>query len=572
MKKWVGLLVTMFIILTMNIKSVNALITIEPKEVTLGIGYTQKINVSGNVNDIRMTSGNTNVAYINDDSIYANGIGTAYITVSDGFSTAVCKVIVVDNFIPVSSISLSKSSETLTLKSKSQINVSIYPANATNRTIRYTSNNESIASVNSDGIVTANKVGKTYITVTVDNKTQIYNVTVINSIALKGISIPSALTIKEGATNKINVTYNPSNATNKVVTWRSSNNRVVTVDGNGNIKGISTGSATITATSNDGKHVAISNITVVAATTNNNNTNTNNNNNNSNNNENDNNENNTNTKSSTLKEIKLNKTELNMKMGDETALTVEFNPSNFENKKVKWTSTNDEIAFVDDSGKIKALKPGRATIKVTSEDGNKEAKCTVTVTSGPIKSISFADEEITVYVDSKTALETISDPENTAIENPTWTSSDEDVATVEDGVVNAKKVGTTTITVSNKAGDISASINIIVEEKKEEKLLITIEGYDLNFDVDKLNYTLLIGNESELDIKVNRDNGTYAIGGNRDLKNGSIITIKIKDKKSTTYVINIKKKQNYTIYFIAFISVLLFINIIRLLNKNKKKK
>ena len=572
MKKWVGLLVTMFIILTMNIKSVNALITIEPKEVTLGIGYTQKINVSGNVNDIRMTSGNTNVAYINDDSIYANGIGTAYITVSDGFSTAVCKVIVVDNFIPVSSISLSKSSETLTLKSKSQINVSIYPANATNRTIRYTSNNESIASVNSDGIVTANKVGKTYITVTVDNKTQIYNVTVINSIALKSISIPSALTIKEGATNKINVTYNPSNATNKVVTWRSSNNRVVTVDGNGNIKGISTGSATITATSNDGKHVATSNITVVAATTNNNNTNTNNNNNNSNNNENDNNENNTNTKSSTLKEIKLNKTELNMKMGDETALTVEFNPSNFENKKVKWTSTNDEIAFVDDSGKIKALKPGRATIKVTSEDGNKEAKCTVTVTSGPIKSISFADEEITVYVDSKTALETISDPENTAIENPTWTSSDEDVATVEDGVVNAKKVGTTTITVSNKAGDISASINIIVEEKKEEKLLITIEGYDLNFDVDKLNYTLLIGNESELDIKVNRDNGTYAIGGNRDLKNGSIITIKIKDKKSTTYVINIKKKQNYTIYFIAFISVLLFINIIRLLNKNKKKK
>ena len=567
MKKWVGLLVTMFIILTMNIKSVNALITIEPKEVTLGIGYTQKINVSGNVNDIRMTSGNTNVAYINDDSIYANGIGTAYITVSDGFSTAVCKVIVVDNFIPVSSISLSKSSETLTLKSKSQINVSIYPANATNRTIRYTSNNESIASVNSDGIVTANKVGKTYITVTVDNKTQIYNVTVINSIALKGISIPSALTIKEGATNKINVTYNPSNATNKVVTWRSSNNRVVTVDGNGNIKGISTGSATITATSNDGKHVAISNITVVAATTNNNNTNTNNNNNNSNNNENDN-----DTTSSTLKEIKLNKTELNMKMGDETALTVEFNPSNFENKKVKWTSTNDEIAFVDDSGKIKALKPGRATIKVTSEDGNKEAKCTVTVTSGPIKSISFADEEITVYVDSKTALETISDPENTAIENPTWTSSDEDVATVEDGVVNAKKVGTTTITVSNKAGDISASINIIVEEKKEEKLLITIEGYDLNFDVDKLNYTLLIGNESELDIKVNRDNGTYAIGGNRDLKNGSIITIKIKDKKSTTYVINIKKKQNYTIYFIAFISVLLFINIIRLLNKNKKKK
>ena len=93
----------------------------------------------------------------------------------------------------------------------------------------------------------------------------------------------------------------------------------------------------------------------------------------------------------------------------------------------------------------------------------------------------------------------------------------------------------------------------------------------MNFYVDTKDYTLLIGNESSLNIIVNRDSSKYVIGGNRDLKNGSIITVTVNDKTKTTYVINIKKKQNYLIYFICIISVLLFINIIRLIKNNKRK-
>ena len=542
MKKWVGLLISIYTLLFINIKTVSANITVTPQNITMGINDTKRIEISGNINEVRIRNGNSNVVLVEGNIITGLNPGTAYITITDEISTTSCKVTVLENYIPVNSLSLSKTNEILTLNATSQIKVNISPENASNKEVNYISNNPSIASVTSKGIVTANKVGKTYISVSVDNKTQIYNVTVIDTIALKSISIPSTLTIQEGNISKLNVTYNPSNATNKKVTWKSSNTKIVTVDSSGNIKGISAGSASITATSNDGNHVSKSTIVVTKA-------------------------------DKSLKNIFLNKAELNMKIGDEITLTVTFDPTNAENKKVTWKSSNNNVATVDNSGKITAIGSGNTEIIVKADEGEKEAKCIINVTSEPIKSISFSDEEITIYENSKVTLKTISNPENTAINNPIWTSSDEEVATVENGIVKAKSIGTTLITVSNDTKDIKASIKVNVikkEETENNELLINVKGYNLNFDKDKKDYTLLIGNEDSLDITVNLDDSKYTIGGNRDLKNGSIITITIKDRKKTTYVISIKKKQNYTIYFIAFISVLLIANIIRLLKKKKK--
>ena len=92
---------------------------------------------------------------------------------------------------------------------------------------------------------------------------------------------------------------------------------------------------------------------------------------------------------------------------------------------------------------------------------------------------------------------------------------------------------------------------------------IQVKGYDLNFDISKLDYTLKIGDESTLEFDINEDYDKITINGNRDLKDGSIITITINNDTPTTYIINIKKKTNYTIYFIGAISFLLLLNIIR---------
>lgn len=541
MKNKLLFIVSIIALFFINIKSVNALINIKQDSFIIGIDYSQALTVTGENGNVTWKSSDTNIVTVSNGKITGVSEGTAYVSATDGKSTDLCKITVISYYVPVKDLTLSKSSETLSLNGTTKIVANIQPSNASNKKIYYLSQDSSIASVDENGNVTAKKEGSTYISVNVENKTRLFKVIVVKNltVSLKSISITQNISLNEGETKRINVTYNPSNASNKKVSWKSSNTGVVTVDENGNVKGISPGSATITATSNDGNHIATSKITVLKV-------------------------------DKSLKSISLNKTELELKIGNEETLVVNFEPSNAENKKISWSSSKDEVVTVD-NGKIKALKPGTAEIKVVSDDGKKEAVCKVKVLSLPIESISFKDETIEVYVGNTATLVTKSVPENTAIEDPIWTSSDEEVASVRDGVVTAKSVGVTTITISDKEKKVMASMQVIVNEKPEEKLLITVDGYDLNFDIDTKDYTLLIGNESSLNIIVNRDSSKYVIGGNRDLKNGSIITVTVNDKTKTTYVINIKKKQNYLIYFIGIISVLLFINIIRLIKNNKRK-
>ena len=274
-----------------------------------------------------------------------------------------------------------------------------------------------------------------------------------------------------------------------------------------------------------------------------------------------------------IQNIEINKEaveidELDIIAGDSVELTSVINDN--LSAKLIWESSDESVATVKD-GVVTANKKGTAEIKVICEDGQKEAICKVTVTSPPVESISFKNEKQTVYLDSKTTLKPVTTQTNSELENPIWKSSNEEVAVVEDCIVTALSIGETVITISNQDESISATTIIKVVNKPKETLKISIDGYNLNFSPDIKNYTLKIGSESELKIHTNLSEDKVTINGNQKLKNGSIITITINDSEKVTYVINIKKQENYTIYFIAIISVLLLLNLIRLLFKKKKK-
>ena len=97
----------------------------------------------------------------------------------------------------------------------------------------------------------------------------------------------------------------------------------------------------------------------------------------------------------------------------------------------------------------------RVRIKVISVDGGYEDKCSVTVYSElPVESIAFKNEKETIYLGYTLDLDTVVTPENALFEDPIWTSSNEEVATVENGIVTALKIGSTTITVSDESGEI----------------------------------------------------------------------------------------------------------------------
>ena len=540
-KIYISLILLLIAIIPMHVKALG--FNLKKSSLILGVGLTEKLNYTIeeelNSSDIIWKSSDPSVATVDNGIVTAISEGSAIITASINSISSTCKVTVSSSYVSVTGITLNKSSMNILVGSTEMLTKTISPSTATNQDVTLKSSDQDIATVSSDGLITAKKVGTTIITVTTNNgyKTTC-RVTVVDTIALKEISLnKKTLIIKEKETETLKVNFNPSTATNKKVTWKSSNTSVATVNSSGKVTGIAPGNATITVVSNDGGFVATTKVTVEAI-------------------------------SKKVVSISLDKKELTLVSGETSTLKHTINPDYAENKNVTWTSADEKIAIVE-NGKITAMSAGTTEIKVISEDGNKEAVCKLTVTLPPIKGMSFAETEKTVYIGDKFKLTPINDPINSILETAIWTTSNELIANVENGKVTALSKGETIITVSNEDNTISASIKIIVIEKPKEKLNITIEGYDLDFKPEIKDYSITINNEKKLTIKTNLYEEKVTINGNQNLKDGSIITNTINDGETGTYIINIKEKQNYTIYFIAILSVLLLINLLRILKKKK---
>ncbi|MBQ0009232.1 MAG: Ig-like domain-containing protein [Firmicutes bacterium] len=156
--------------------------------------------------------------------------------------------------IPVTGISI-PSSKTIATGNSETLDVSYTPSNANKgKGITWTSQNIAIAKVSSGGVVTGVKAGSTTITAKSEGGfTSTCNVTV-SDVAVTGISIsPTSQSLSIGATKQLTATISPSNASNKTVTWTTSNSSVASVSSSGLVTAIAVGNATITAKSNNGK-------------------------------------------------------------------------------------------------------------------------------------------------------------------------------------------------------------------------------------------------------------------------------------------------------------------------------
>ena len=276
------------------------------------------------------------------------------------------------NPILATSVSLNKTSATVTEGNTLQLTATVLPTNATNRTVTWKSSNTSVATVSSGGLVTAKSPGSATITATTTDGTNLsatcaltvqQNIVYATSISLNKTSV----TVTEGNTLQLTATVLPTNATNRTVTWKSSNTSVATVNSSGLVTAKSPGSATITATTTDGTNLSAScavtvQQNIIYATS-----------------------------------ISLNKTSATMTQGNTMQLTATVLPTNATNRTVTWKSSNTSVATVSSSGLVAAKSPGSATITATTTDGtNLSANCYVTVESGSSEStiISFVDPRV----------------------------------------------------------------------------------------------------------------------------------------------------------------------------------
>jgi len=249
-----------------------------------------------------------------------------------------------------------------------------------------------------------------------------------------------------GEPGTLTATVEPENATNKNVTWSSSNPEVATVD-NGVVTPLKEGTAVITVTTVDGEFTDSCNVTVKKAPV-------------------------TEVK---VTGVKLDKHEMELIAGGEAGkLTATVEPENATNKSVTWSTSDAAVATVD-NGVVTPLKAGTAVITVTTVDGGFTDKCTVTV-----KSPSTVIKVTGVRLD-KNELKLIEDgfskqlkaevlPENATNKNVIWSSEDDDIATVDkDGWVTPVSVGKTIITVTTVDGGFTDTCVVRVVEDDDSK-------------------------------------------------------------------------------------------------------
>jgi uncharacterized protein YjdB len=194
----------------------------------------------------------------------ASGTATITATTVDQGKTATSAVTVSN--VPVTGVTVSPTSATIGVGGTQQLTPTIAPANATNKTVTYSSNNTGVATVNGSGLVTAVGSGSATITVTTQDgaKTATAAITVNSSnVAVTSVSLsPISATLAVGGIQQLTPTILPSNATNKTVTYSSNNTGVATVNNAGLVTAISAGSTIITITTQDGAKIATAAITV----------------------------------------------------------------------------------------------------------------------------------------------------------------------------------------------------------------------------------------------------------------------------------------------------------------------
>lgn len=163
--------------------------------------------------------------------------------------------------------------------------------------------------------------------------------------------------------------------------------------------------------------------------------------------------------------VSISETGLYLFQGQTRQLTATVFPETALNKKVSWSIDNSSVATLTDDGSVTAVAEGDAVITVTTAEGAKTATCKVTVAKPmvPVTGITLEPSTLDMLVGDIAKLKANVLPADATVKDVTWSSSNEDVVTVEDGILTAKTIGTSTITVTTAEGGMSATCDILVD-------------------------------------------------------------------------------------------------------------
>ncbi len=434
-------------------------ISFASKEIIVRTGETAtahyNIKPADSTDEVTWMSLDTKVATVKDGVVTGVAPGSTYVQVkTTSGEDAIVPVYVRD---PVKGLALDKTETTMTVGEKLTLVKIFTPANPYDQSVKWTTTNGGVAVVNNDGVVTATGGGIAVIKCTANDGG--YQATCIVTVkeAVASISLNhTSYNLGLGKTVKLVATISNSKATDKSVTWSTSNSKIATVNQNGKVKGKKIGKCTITAKANDGSGMQAScAIRVVRQ----------------------------------VKSLKLNKKTARILVGETVKLKKTVKPANASIKSVSWSSSDEGIATVDNKGLVLGVAPGIVKIKATAKDGSrKTASCLVTVREN-IASVGIKPvrNEITIAVNTSENVGFEMSPADST-DTIKYVSDNKSVATVnKKGKIYGKSIGSATIYATTSSGySATVDVNVVglnrtsVSLRQYDKETVWVNGFDKN--------------------------------------------------------------------------------------------
>lgn len=362
-------------------------IKLSGSEATLELGHKKTVTATvgpsnATSKSLVWSSSNSSVATVNKGVITAVGKGTCTITCKSRYYSNISvsyKVTVKQTVTAVSMESAVKLNENSTKK----LAAKAVPNTASNTKLTFKSSNASVAAVSSNGVITAKSKGSCIITATTTDgsgKSAKCMVTVVRPVTNVTLNAHT-ISWNVGKKAHFRPTVTPTTASNISVKYTSSNTRVATVDSNGLLTAVGKGTCTVTCTAADGSGKKDTcKVTVKQP----------------------------------VRKLTISGGS-SVNEGSSIELKAVAAPSNATNKNVTWSSSDKTVAKVSSTGKVTALKAGKATIKCTAKDGSRVAASkTVTVKAVKPTGQKIADYAaqwvgVTPYVWGGTSLRTGAD-------------------------------------------------------------------------------------------------------------------------------------------------------------------
>lgn len=370
-------------------------------------------------NSVAMVDANGEVAALKAGSVVIKAVA------NDGGVTGSCNITVKIKEVPAESINLSETSVSMNVGDEKQLSAEVRPDNATNKDVVWSSSDDSVVKVSSSGLLTAVAAGEAKVLATSVSQPAVKAECKV-SVAEKLIPVTSVtldkskMELTKGLDYTLYATVSPSNATNKELSWTSSDENIVVVNQQGTVVAFSTGVATVTATSVSNPEVSAScEFTVVSDEV-------------------------------SVTGVTLVYSTTTVYIPDQLKLEARISPSNATDQNVTWTSSNTSVATVDQGGTVTPVAPGKVSIMVTTRDGGKTDMVTLEVCDTRITGFTFAEysaEPIMVEGGSSFKLTPVITPDYASNKTVKWESNNSSIATVSsDGRVSfAQNNGQVTI-------------------------------------------------------------------------------------------------------------------------------